>query len=148
MNLHRYNMKKIILICLATLVIASITSCLSCLGWKKINLSDEPFCKTQIVRAEIQFLIDSANYSSGWTEPKPYDFQPFVDYLSHCRVLQEPISIVPSTWVKLYDSDNNEYQLGFSKNCTALKREGYTYRISELDARKIKELLTKGRNDD
>lgn len=148
MNLHRYNMKKIILICLATLVIASITSCLSCLGLKKINLSDEPFCKTPIVRAEIKFRIDSANYIIGWTEPKPYDFQPFVDYLCHCRVLQEPIKFMPLTWVKLYDSDNNEYQLGFSKNCTALKREGYTYRISELDARKIKELLTKGRNDD
>lgn len=138
-------MKKIILICLATLVITSITSCV---GWKKINLSDEPFCKTQIVRAEIQFLIDSAQYVLGWTEPKPYDFQPFVDYLCHCRVLQEPIKFMPLTWVKLYDSDNNEYQLGFSENCTALKREGYTYRISELDARKIKELLTKGRNDD
>ncbi len=142
---HRYNMKKIILICLATLVITSITSCL---GWKKINLSDEPFCKTPIVRAEIQFRIDSAQYVLGWTEPKPYDFQPFVDYLCHCRVLQEPIKFMPFTRVKLYDSDNNEYQLGFSENCTALKREGYTYRISELDARKIKELLAKVRNDD
>ncbi|MBQ6725981.1 MAG: hypothetical protein IJQ89_05315 [Bacteroidales bacterium] len=139
------KMKKIILICLATLVITSITSCV---GWNKINLSDEPFCKTPIVRAEIQFRIDSAQYVLGWTEPKPYDFQPFVDYLCHCRVLQEPIKYMPLTWVKLYDSDNNEYQLGFSENCTALKREGYTYRISELDARKIKELLTKGRNDD
>lgn len=138
-------MKKIILICLATLVITSITSCV---GWKKINLSDEPFCKTQIVRAEIQFLIDSANYSSGWTEPESYDFQPFVDYLCCCRVRQAPISIVPSTWVKLYDSDNNEYNLGFSEGCTALNRKGYTYLISELDARKIKELLTKVRNDD
>jgi hypothetical protein len=138
-------MKKIILICLATLVITSITSCL---GWKKINLSDEPFCKTPIVRAEIQFRIDSAQYVLGWTEPKPYDFQPFVDYLCHCRVLQEPIKFMPFTRVKLYDSDNNEYQLGFSENCTALKREGYTYRISELDARKIKELLAKVRNDD
>ena len=146
MNLHRYNMKKIILICLATLVIASITSCL---GWKKINLSDEPFCKTPIVRAEIKFRIDSANYIIGWTEPEPYDFQPFVDYLCHCRVLQEPIKFAPSTWVKLYDSDNNEYNLGFSKNGGILKKSGgYTYRISELDARKIKELLTKGRNDD
>ena len=138
-------MKKIILICLATLVITSITSCV---GWKKINLSDEPFCKSPIDRAEIQFRIDSAQYVLGWTEPKPYDFQPFVDYLCHCRVLQEPIKFMPLTWVKLYDSDNNEYQLGFSENCTALKREGYTYRISELDARKIKELLTKGRNAD
>ena len=138
-------MKKIILICLATFVITSITSCL---GWKEINLSDEPFCKTPIVRAEIKFRIDSANYIIGWTEPEPYDFQPFVDYLCHCRVLQEPIKFMPLTWVKLYDSDNNEYQLGFSKNCTALKREGYTYRISELDVRKIKELLAKGRNDD
>lgn len=137
--------KKIILICLATLVITSITSCV---GWKKINLSDEPFCKTPIVRAEIQFRIDSAQYVLGWTEPKPYDFQPFVDYLCHCRVLQEPIKFMPLTWVKLYDSDNNEYKLGFSESCTALKREGYTYRISELDARKIKELLTKVRNDD
>ena len=137
---HRYNMKKIILICVATLAIASITSCV---GWKKNNLSDEPFCKTQIVRAEIHFRIDSAQYVLGRTEPKPYDFQPFVDYLCHCRVLQEPIK-----WVKLYDSDNNEYQLGFSESCTALKREGYTYRISELDARKIKELLAKERNGD
>ena len=114
-------MKKIILICLATLVITSITSCV---GWKKINLSDEPFCKTQIVRAEIQFLIDSANYSSGWTEPESYDFQPFVDYLCRCRVRQAPISIVPSTWVKLYDSNNNEYNLAFTTSGALLSIEG------------------------
>jgi hypothetical protein len=141
-------MKKIILICLATLVIASITSCLSCLGWKKINLSDEPFCKTPIVRAEIKFRIDSAQFVLGWTEPKPYDFQPFVDYLSHCRVLQEPISIVPSTWVKLYDSNNNEYNLAFTTSGALLSIEGRIYGFSTEDARKIKELLTKGRNDD
>ena len=148
MNLHRYNMKKIILICVATLVITSITSCLSCLGWKKINLSDEPFCKTQIVRAEIQFLIDSANYSSEWTEPESYDFQPFVDYLCRCRVRQAPISIVPSTWVKLYDSNNKEYNLAFTTNGALLSIEERIYGFSTEDARKIKELLTKGRNDD
>ena len=141
-------MKKTILICAVMVALAAMTIT-SCISWKEINLSDDPFCKTPIVRAEIIFRIDSANYIIGWTEPEPYDFQPLVDYLCHCRVLQEPIKFAASTGVKLYDSDNNEYNLGFSKNGGILKKSGgYTYRISELDARKIKELLTKGRNDD
>ena len=137
-------MKKTILICTVMVALAAMTIT-SCISWKEIkkeiNLSDEAFCKTPIVRAEIKFRIDSANYIIGWTEPEPYDFQPFVDYLCHCRVLQEPIKFLPSTWVKLYDSDNNEYSLGFSKNSDILKRDGYTYRLSPEDACEIKKLL-------
>ena len=134
-------MKKTILICTVMVALAAMTIT-SCISWKEINLSDDPFCKTPIVRAEIKFRIDSANYIIGWTEPEPYDFQPFVDYLCHCRVLQEPIKFAPSTWVKLYDSDNNEYNLGFSKNGGILKKSGgYTYRLSPEDACEIKKLL-------
>ena len=61
--------KETILICTATLAIFAITSCIS---WKKMNLSDEPFCKTPIVKAEINFRIDSANFITGWTDPEPY----------------------------------------------------------------------------
>lgn len=132
-------MKKTILIYALILAIFAITSCIML---KEIKLSDEPFCKTQIVRAEIKFRIDSANCIIGWKEPEPYDFQPFVDYLCHCRVLQEPIKFLPSTWVKLYDSDNNEYNLGFSKNGDILKSAGGgTYRFSAEDACEIKKLL-------
>ena len=46
-------MKKTILICTVMVALAAMTIT-SCISWKKINLSDEPFCKTPIVRAEIQ----------------------------------------------------------------------------------------------
>ena len=137
-------MKKTILICAVMVALAAMTIT-SCISWKEIkkeiNLSDEAFCKTPIVRAEIIFRIDSANYIIGWTEPEPYDFQPLVDYLCHCRVLQEPIKFAASTGVKLYDSDNNEYSLGFSKNGGILKKSGVSYRLSPEDACEIKKLL-------
>jgi hypothetical protein len=124
-------MKKTILICAVMVALAAMTIT-SCISWKEINLSDDPFCKTPIVRAEIKFRIDSANYIIGWTEPEPYDFQPLVDYLCHCRVLQEPIKFAASTGVKLYDSDNNEYSLGFSKNGGILKKK---WRVIPIVAR-------------
>ena len=133
--------KETILICTATLAIFAITSCIS---WKKMNLSDEPFCKTPIVRAEINFRIDSANFITGWTDPEPYDFQPFVDYLCHCRVRQVPISIAPSTFlvkVKLYDSNNNEYNLVFTTNGYLIGIEGRIYEFSAEDACEIKKLI-------
>ena len=134
-------MKKTIMISTVLVALAAMTIT-SCISWKKMTLSDEAFCKTPIVRAEIIFRIDSANYIIGWTEPEPYDFQPLVDYLCHCRVLQEPIKFAASTGVKLYDSDNNEYSLGFSKNGGILKKSGgYSYRLSPEDACEIKKLL-------
>ncbi len=46
-------MKKTILICAVMVALAAMTIT-SCISWKEINLSDDPFCKTPIVRAEIQ----------------------------------------------------------------------------------------------
>lgn len=135
-------MKKTILISTVLVALAAMTIT-SCISWKEINLSDDPFCKTPIVRAEIIFRIDSANYIIGWTEPEPYDFQPFVDYLCHCRVRQVPISIAPSTLVKvkLYDSNNNEYNLVFTTNGYLINIEGRIYDFSPEDACEIKKLL-------
>lgn len=131
-------MKKIILFCVATLAIFVITSCK---GYEKIMLSHQLFCKAQIVKAEIAFRIDSANYVLGWTEPEPYDFQPLVDYLCHYSSFKEPIKFLPSTLVNLYDINNNKYVLGFSTDGTVLKKEGLTYRLSEEDACEIKKIL-------
>ena len=135
-------MKKITILCVATLTILAIASCIR---WEKVKLSNQPFCKAQIVKAEIQFRIDSCIGSvticKGWTEPEPYDFQPLVDYLCHCSVLQEPMKFAPSIWVRLYDINNNKYSLGLSTGSGALKKEGLTYRLSEEDACEIKKLL-------
>ena len=135
-------MKKITILCVATLTILAIASCIR---WEKVKLSNQPFCKAQIVKDEIQFRIDSCIGSvtivKGWTEPEPYDFQPLVDYLCHCSVLQEPMKFLPSICVRLYDINNNKYSLGFSTGSGALKKEGLTYRLSEEDACEIKKLL-------
>lgn len=147
-------MKKTILINTVLVALAAMTIT-SCISWKKMTLSDEAFlsdelfCKTPIVRAEINFLIDSANFITGWTDPEPYDFQPFVDYLCHCRVRQVPISIAPSTLVKvkLYDSNNNEYNLVFTTNGYIINIEGRIYEFSAEDACEIKKLLEQAKQN-